>query len=85
MTPNLLNVKKIGKSKYLINYQENNEIKLLEITEERFWIEEVQEYLSIFNSDNSVFYEIWGYTDFKKSVSAAIADLRTKSPQLQAA
>ncbi len=85
MRPILLKVKKIGESEFEITYQENRQIKSLNIVEKRLWIEEIEEFISSFNSDSPIFYEIWGYSEFRESVSNSIADLRTKSPQLQAA
>ena len=83
MTLKLSKVKKLEDSKFEIIFLQDGQLKSVVISQQRHWIDEIQDYLSVINSENPDFYNLWGYADFRKEVSQAI-NILAKKPELQA-
>ena len=85
----LLSVKKIADSsseiKYELKYKQAGVSKSMVIKENRHWVEDIQEYISTINSEDSTFYELWGYLKFRRAVCQAMKQENIKNTELQAA
>lgn len=82
MTLKLLEVKELGDSKFKIVFRQDGQLKSVKIVRNSYWIDEIQDYLSVINSEDPDFYNLWGYYDFRKDVSESIKNLVEK-PELQ--
>ena len=79
----LLKVKELEDSKFEIVFRQNGHLKSVIIVRNRYWIDEIQDYLSVINSEDADFSNLWGHHDFRKEVSEAIKNLVEKK-ELQA-
>lgn len=77
---NLVSVKNLGRSKFEISFRQNGNSKKIIITENRHWVEEIEDYISNITSDNPEFYEIWGCFDFRTKVCSQIKQF-SKMPE----
>ena len=82
MTLKLLNVKELGDSRFEIIFRQDGRLKSVIIVRNCYWIDEIQDYLSVFNSEDPNFSNLWGHYDFRKEVSEAIKNF-AKKPELQ--
>ena len=83
----LLDVKSLGNSNFEIFLSHNGIKKKIVIVQREVFIDEINESLFYFNSDNRDFYDVWGQSlDFRKEVSNKVKQLRkTEVKELQLA
>ena len=72
----LSKVRKLEDSKFELIFRHDGQLKSVIITQNRHWIEDMQDYISVINSDDKDFYNLWGYADFRKEVSQKIKQLK---------
>ena len=83
----LLDARSLGNSNYEIIVSHNGVKRKFIIVNKEFFVEEMNDYFSYFNSDDNDFYNVRGHSlEFRKSVSSKIKQLKeAEIPELQAA
>lgn len=82
----LIDVESLGNSKFLVSVSNDGKLEKYIVTSKKVFIEEMNEEMSYFNSEDKKFNDIWGQSlAFRKKVSKAIHKLESLQPELQVA